>query len=183
MTTNRRYNGTRKAYLKVGTARPAFDGTLKNPDGPATEKAVGYLRNLGHERECGMSVEDFDTMLDVWVEAGIATAGFVSEQIGQYKEMPKRPVKETEPGYYAKDGQYYVVVLNKAGTHTYAKRLIVAEGKVSWEYEQGAVRALGALTPLTVEEAAKWGHLHGKCIICCRPRTDPASVKNGIGPT
>lgn len=177
MTTN----GTRKAYLKVGTTKPAFNGP-RNPEEPATERAIGYLRNLGHEREVGMSIEDFDIMLDVWIEAKITTAGFVSDQINEYKDRPKRPVKETEPGYYAKDGHYYAVVLNKAKTHTYAKELIVTEGKASWEYKPGAVRALGALTPLTIEEAAKWGHLHGHCIVCCRPLTDPASVTNGIGP-
>lgn len=156
---------------------------LSLPQMGATKKAIEFLRSLGHEREIGMTVEDFDVMIDIWIEAGICTVGFVSEQIEDYKSKPKRPVKETEPGYYVKDNQYYVVVMNKAGTRTYAKRLIPNGHRWSWEYEAGAVRTLGHLTPLSVEEAAKWGHLHGRCIICCRPLTDPESVKNGIGPT
>lgn len=165
---------------------PLSDGigtiTPTNPEGRATEKQIEYLRVLGHEREVGMTVEDFDIMLDVWIEAGICTKGFISEQITEYKDKPKRPKPVTAPGYYAKEGQYYVVVMNKAKTHTYAKRLVTSGTKVSWEYEPGAVGALGTLTPLSIEEAAAWGHLHGHCIICCRPLTDSKSVMNGIGP-
>jgi hypothetical protein len=175
-----------RPVLVLGKSTPAFgegNPIIKDLASPATEKQINYLRSLGHEREVGMTVEDFDVMLDVWIEAGICTKGFISEQIGAYKEFPKRAVKETEPGYYTKDGKYYVVVMNKAGTHTYAKELTaLPNGKVSWEYRPGAVKALGDLTPLSVEEAAKWGHLNGKCIVCCRPLTDPKSVTDGIGP-
>lgn len=171
--------------LRPGESRPAFNEAriIINTDNPATEKQINFLRLLGHEREIGMTVEDFDTMLSIWIDADLCTKGFVSERIGEYQNQPKRAVKETEPGYYTKDGKYYVVVLNKAKTHTYAKELIeFPNGKVSWEYKAGAVRQLGDLAPLSVEEAAKWGHLHGKCIICCRPLTDPKSVTDGIGP-
>jgi hypothetical protein len=171
----------------TGSSAPAFAPTaaaiVGNPDAPATDKQMGYLRSLGHEHAIGMTVEDFDIMLDVWRDAGLCTKGFVSEKIGEYKSFPKRPVKETEPGYYTKDGKYYVVVLNKAKTHSYAKELTTSPGgKWTWEYVPGAVRKLGDLEPLTLEEAAKWGHLNGKCIICMRPLTDPKSVTDGIGP-
>lgn len=167
-----------------GKTRPAFEGTITNPDTPATEKQIAFLRSLGSEREIGMTAEDFGTMLDIWISADLCTKGFISERIAEYQSAPKRAVKETEPGYYTKDGKYYVVVLNKAKTHTYAKELITfPNGKVSWEYKSGAVRQLGDLAPLSIEEAAKWGHLHGKCIVCCRPLTDPQSVEAGIGPT
>ena len=171
-----------RAKVAWDKGKIAFNGVIKNPDGKATDKAIEYLRNLGREREIGMSVEDFDVMLGIWLEADLCTAGFVSDQINEYKDKPKRPVKQVEPGYYTKDHQYYVVVLNKAGNATYAKRLVVSDGKASWEYEKGAVRTLGDLHPLSVTEAATWGHLHGKCIICCRPLTDAKSVMGGIGP-
>jgi hypothetical protein len=171
----------------TGASTPAFLPTAANiigdTDAPATEKQMGYLRVLGHEYDIGMTIEDFDIMLDVWRDAGLCTKGFVSTKIGEYKTFPKRAVKETEPGYYTKDGQYYVVVMNKAKSHTYAKQLTESPtGKVTWEYIPGAVRRLGDLEPLTLEEAAKWGHLSGKCIVCCRPLTDPKSVTDGIGP-
>jgi len=178
------YTAARPRYMRTSPVTPTGETpTVKNPTAPATEKAITFLRSLGHDRLCGMSVEDFDVMLDVWIEQGIATAGFVSDQINEYKNLPKRAVASTEPGYYTLDGKYYVVVKTKDGERTYAKELVTAaSGSVSWEYKKGAVRALGALTPLTVEEAAKWGHLHGRCIICCRPLTDAKSVTNGIGP-
>jgi Family of unknown function (DUF6011) len=172
-TTQPRLRARRAPVRKVWTG---------SSDGPASDAALAYFRVLGHERECGMTPEDFDTMLSIWREGGIATAGFISEQIDEYKALPKRPVKSVEPGYYVKDGNYYVVVKTKDGQRTYAKQLIPTATGMTWEYKKGAVAALGALTPLTVEEAAKWGHLHGRCIICCRPLTDPTSVKAGIGP-
>ena len=173
------YTAAHSRYRRTTTDHtPGNAPVVKNPTAPATEKAIGFLRSLGHDRQCGMSVEDFDVMLDIWIEAGITTAGFVSEQINDYKSMPKRAVKSVEPGYYTLDGQYYVVVKTKDGERTYAKRLV----GTSWEYEKGAVMSLSSLTPLSVEEASAWGHLHGKCIVCMRPLTDPKSVTNGIGP-
>lgn len=46
---------------------------------------------------------------------------------------------------------------------------------------QGSTARAG-LQPLTPEEAAKLGRLHGCCVICGRTLTDPTSVNAGIGP-
>lgn len=98
------------------------------------------------------------------------------------------PAPKADTGYYATDsGDYYVVVANKAGTSTYAKRLVLVAAvdgsqRPRWEYAPGVGRTLAGTHPLTVAEAARLGHLHGYCIICCRALTDPASVQAGIGP-
>lgn len=156
---------------------------IGNPDAPATEKQVEFLTSLGNTRDCGMSVEEFGFMLGAWKEAGVLTKGFVSEQIEAFKAYPKRATAAAAPGYYTLDGEHYVVVKTKDGARTYAKHLTKSEaGKFSWEYAPGLGAKMAHMTPLTLEEAAAWGHLHGICMICCRPLTDSKSVLNGIGP-
>jgi hypothetical protein len=92
-----------------------------------------------------------------------------------------------QPGYYLLDGKTpCVVVLSKAG-QPYAK-ILVAPAKDSskrarWDYERGAVFRLAGQTPLTVEQASEWGHLHGYCLCCGVPIDEPLSVKVGIGPS
>lgn len=181
MTRPRSYN-PRGRYTK---SRPAFTAqtAITNPDAPATEKQLDFLTSLGHQRDCGMSVEDFDAVFAVWDEAGVLTKGFVSARIEEYKALPKREVKSAQPGYYSLDGEFYVVVKTKDGARTYAKRLTKSEGgKFSWEYAPGLGAKMASMVPMTEAQAGEWGHLHGHCMICLRPLTDPSSVQNGIGP-
>lgn len=81
----------------------------------------------------------------------------------------------TEPGYYLHDETVYLVQSNKANTNIYAKRLVLPrEGsgqRARWEYASGAIRILDASEGLTVEDAARLGHLHGYCF-CCGKRLD-----------
>jgi hypothetical protein len=94
----------------------------------------------------------------------------------------------TAPGYYATESGDFVVVLKARNTdRTYAKVLTGHEhdgGRVtwSWKYAPGVARLLANSHPMTAAEAAQFGHLHGRCIKCLRPLTDPVSVTNGIGP-
>jgi hypothetical protein len=94
-----------------------------------------------------------------------------------------------KPGYYVtSDGRYLVVVENRRKTATYAKRLEVTKergrrAKARWVYAPGEGAEVAHMTPMTLTEAAKFGHLHGVCFVCTRALTDPASVKRGIGPT
>lgn len=92
--------------------------------------------------------------------------------------------RAAEPGYYVQDGTVFVVVANRAGTSTYAKRLTITSGRGHWQYAAGASRVLAAagMVPLTVAEAARLGKLHGVCVVCGRALVDPASVNAGIGP-
>jgi len=50
----------------------------------------------------------------------------------------------------------------------------------SFEYAAGALRDI--VRPLTLEEAAAFGHETGRCCVCARELTDPASIAAGIGP-
>lgn len=97
---------------------------------------------------------------------------------------PHADQPDAKPGYYITDSKdLYCVVENKAKTHTYAKKLIIQANRGKWVYAPGAAKVLANSSPLTVEEAARLGHLHGFCVICGAPLTTPKSVSAGIGPT
>jgi Family of unknown function (DUF6011) len=165
----------------------------RNLDAPATDKAIAFMLGLGGARDNGMEIEDFLEMVQAWRDGDVLTAGFVSDRIDEYRTLPFRPTSATkvEPGYYTLGAGYikefYVVVETKDKQRTYAKQLVKTEtlyGTIvwDWEYVRGAVSKLRGLTPLTLEEAAEWGRLHGQCIICQRALSDPESVQRGIGP-
>lgn len=103
-------------------------------------------------------------------------------------ECDKKDMPKAQPGYYiGQHGQYLHVVPNKKGDRTYAKVLDVQKkegqrAKAKWTYAPGEAALVAHLTPLSLEEATKFGHLNGVCIVCCRALTDPESVKAGIGP-
>lgn len=123
----------------------------------------------------------------------------ISVLIAARNAKPKPERKNAAPGYYvrqvpgdeATDGEpkdeFLVVVENRAKTNTYAKRLSVTKEngrtKARWEYVPGLGFKVADLTPMSLAQAARFGHLHGVCMVCCRALTDPESVKNGIGPT
>lgn len=94
--------------------------------------------------------------------------------------------KVTEPGYYSDGETTYLVVENQAGTRVYAKRLHLPApgqgGRAKWLYDGGAILRLTADQQLTIEEAARLGHLHGFCMVCGIRLDKPASVLAGIGP-
>jgi hypothetical protein len=89
------------------------------------------------------------------------------------------------PGYYAKDGEFICVVLNKAKSRRYAK-VLRFPGEVGvhakWEFTPGRIASLTEADRITLDDAKAFGHLHGFCIKCGKPLTDPTSVANGIGP-
>jgi hypothetical protein len=102
--------------------------------------------------------------------------------------MPRPKQAQAAPGYYITDGgEYVVVVLTKDKARTYAKRLVITERgekkRASWDYAPGVGASVAHMTPLTVEAAAAFGHMHGFCLICTKPLSDPASVQRGVGPT
>ena len=177
-----------------------MEGRVYVGNDPATEKQIEYLVKLMKDKTTEFHPADVDEIMEAWRESGILTRGFASEKIDEYKDLPWRsrtwaapasstaPASRAEPGYYTYDRKFYVVVENKAKTGTYAKVLTRSgvegdSGRWSWEYEKGTVRFLADLKPLTMEEAAAWGHLHGQCFKCLRPLTDPKSVALGMGPT
>ena len=175
----------------------------------ATDKQVAFAAKLLNEKELP---EGWDRA-DLVARIGEQDKRTISKTIDRLLALPKRAdgdaPAEATPGYYiVGEDEVYVVVENRAKTHTYAKQLIatpkhqlvptrwggLAEGSelvaddgtpiyhVRWDYAPGAGRRLAKSTPLTAKQAARLGHLYGHCIVCCRELTDPKSVEAGIGP-
>jgi hypothetical protein len=129
-----------------------------------------------------------------WVEAeagilsGSRAAGWTTTHAGECP-APKAPAKRAEAGYFVKaDGTMLVVVESRQNKgRTYAKRLVLGTSETGrktarWEYAPGEAALVADVTPMTLEDAAAFGHAHGFCFKCCKPLTDPASVIRGIGP-
>lgn len=161
---------------------------------PATAKQAWFVRKLIAERTASLAalpgaadnlLADFcaDKALDTRQASTLINAlmSLPTNSTPIRAKQLARPV--VDPGYYVTaDGVVYVVVENRAGTATYAKRMVVTDGRGSWEYAPGGTAALAGLAPLSVERAAELGHQHGVCMICGRGLTDPDSVRRGIGP-
>jgi hypothetical protein len=165
---------------------------------PASTKQTGYIDTLLGNREISDELAEHTRTV---VGDGVSVRQ-ASEIINWLMALPKRAeVPADRPsarvGYYVRTEQtgdtpdceaarvVYVVVLNKAETNTYAKRLVISSyGSARWEYAPrvGSQLAAEGLQPLTAEEAAELGHLHGVCVVCTRQLTDPSSVERGIGP-
>ncbi len=90
---------------------------------------------------------------------------------------PDAPTPEAGRTYAAADGTPIRVQAARGSGNLYAKVWNGAE----WEYRGRAGLALIA-RPLTADEAAKWGHRHGRCVFCSLPLTDARSVDVGYGP-
>lgn len=146
---------------------------------PATDKQVALIDRLLGERSSFTNEAQERFARD----SAATDARFASSLIDRLLAAPRRQaLPAAQPGYYIDGDTVYRVVANKAGTGTYAKRMEIEDGKGRWVYAPGAGSQLAAMSPLTVEEAARLGHEHGVCMVCGRELTNAASVQAGIGP-
>lgn len=156
---------------------------------PATEKQMAFIARLVKEVAdfSPLDIAQQDYLTQMKGQEQISKDG-ASYLISGLLRCDKKPRAMAQPGYYAKqDGTYLVVVTNRAGNATYAKRLDVTKedgrrAKARWVYAPGEGQEVAHMSPMTLAEAAKFGHLHGVCFVCCRALTDPESVQRGIGP-
>jgi Family of unknown function (DUF6011) len=148
---------------------------------PASEKQVAFVQKLTGERDAAALSEQLLESLADLQSGEYLTGGQASALIDALMAAPRKAKAEAKPGYYTLAGEVFVVVQNKA------KQMVIhltADDKKrgSWEYKPGLGAQLAKSVPLTVQEAARLGHLHGVCMICGAALTDPKSVTNGIGP-
>lgn len=100
------------------------------------------------------------------------------------KNAPTAEAKSAEDGYYVKGDTFVCVKWNRAHTGQYAT---VWNGE-SWEYDRSQSYRLvqevkaGKLSPMTPEDAKRFGDLYGTCFKCSRTLTDPESIAQGYGP-
>lgn len=148
-------------------------------------KQAAFLLDLADQRKLGLTREEMAQRIE-----GM-TADIAGKWITKALTMPRKVRASAQPGYYVLGegdaAEYLVVVANKAGTGTYAKKLEVRESDEgrktgSWVYAPGKGYAVAAMTPMTMDEAIAFSHLHGFCFRCGKALKDPKSVKASIGP-
>lgn len=153
-----------------------------NASAPATLKQVSYLTSLALGRDLSNSPR-LRAVFAAVSEGSVLTAGEASTMIDVLLKLPKlQKDAPAAPGYYLLEGSAYVVVIGKQNSRAYAKKLILSGNRGSWAYAPGMVFRLADARPLSVEEAAQLGKLHGCCFVCGKTLTDPKSVQAGIGP-
>jgi hypothetical protein len=139
-----------------------------NPTGPATAPQRSLLRALIREREIttiiipkAMTEEQASDLIDVAMEA---------------PRIRKPPVA---PGFYLFEGEVVKVVLNLAGTGSYAQSLEV-EGRAfksgRWRYTPGLISDLTPDHKLTLKVAVIFGHTYDICAICAKRLTTTAGI-------
>lgn len=151
----------------------------------ASTKQQSFVERLLNEKDLAGS--PYEGWTPNWDNATVKSTSAVIKYL---LTLPNKQNEEALPGYYvaADDGTMIVVVANRAGTHTYAKRLVLStheDGRktAAWEYAPGVGRTLAGLAPLTAQEAAEFGHLHGICVRCAKTLSDPVSALVGYGQT
>lgn len=183
-------------------------------------KQVTFLLNLADDRELGMTRDEMQARIDQGMTGATAKAWITKALTKPYK-----PKATAAPGYYilgeGDAAEYLVVVANKSGTGTYAKKLVITpkapiicqghydvdgnltycgagengtqclgddgqpaftNAKGAWVYAPGKGHAVAAMTPMTMDEALAFSHLHGFCFRCGKALKDPKSVKASVGP-
>lgn len=149
---------------------------------PPSEKQVAFLHTLTTPEKvaeilaAGYSRKTISPVIDKLV---------AERKIAQQAEWAAKP--KAQPGYYTLADKVYEVVPTKDGQRVYAMELVIytdAKGakRGRWEYRKGVANDLACIRPMSKEQAAKLGHLHGVCVICGATLTDPKSVEAGVGP-
>jgi hypothetical protein len=138
----------------------------------ASTKQRNFINQLMGERE----------LPEGFVLAEDLSSRQASDVIGQLINAPLKGAL-VPLGYYLLDDEVYKVVLNKAGTGRYANRqILIPDHACKWEYSAGAIYKLANATPITLAEAAQFGHEHGWCMVCGKKLTVTKSIERGIGP-
>lgn len=152
-----------------------------------TQKQFDFITSLCNRKDlAGLSAKQQEYVAQVQESEVFPTKEVASRMISQLldladKPQPKRPI--VEPGMYRLEGDVYKVQIAVHGSQRpYAKRLVVDEDSVHFEYAAGAVSRLSAEDRMTLEEAKEFGHLYGTCCVCGKTLTNESSIENGIGP-
>jgi hypothetical protein len=143
----------RTAQKRAARKAPAKKATAKRApasERPASDRQVNRIGTLLAERDTSkvdrLSGEGATHTDDL-------TSAAASAIIDALIAAPFQEGREPSPvGFYVRDRKMYQVVANKAGTSTYAKRLVVRAGRGAWEYDPEAGRAFGP-KPLTAKRA------------------------------
>lgn len=135
---------------------------------PMSENQARLLRNLVAERILTpATAAHLDSLRARYMagEATFAEAKAVITILMTAKRKQGDDGGQAEPGFYVQaDGTAIQVVMNRAGTNTYAKRWTGTR----WDYAPGVGKTLAGLEPMTGEVAARMGLASGRCIACAK---------------
>lgn len=170
----------------------------------ATEKQINFISTLAVERTNGavyvQTQLDAHGAVDLEDLSTKAASNIIGVLLGEPKikkvTAPSGLKKPYEPTlavgiYQTLEGTILRVYKGKNGSGMHlVKKVIPTAGGYEYQYVGSAYRVVKGesnlglvnIKPLTKEDASKWGHLTGACIVCGRHLDDPDSVDAGIGP-
>lgn len=145
---------------------------------PASDKQNALIARLAVEKDLGTDA-DFNLLVANSANLDVKAA---SDLIDTLFSLPKKAVLNTDgapisEGYFWVNGLVYKVQKSQTG-NLYTK--VFSEH--GYTYAPGGIRLIATATRLTLEQAAELGVKTGRCVICGKTLTDPASVEAGIGP-
>lgn len=163
---------------------------------PPTEKMVRYARNLARQRVDRLLGDDAAQRvanLEYGLERRTIDKFGVMELIDRLKDAPfDADDAGVKPGVYRKNGEVFVVKLNREKTRLYAKRLVESPARVldhdekivkaDFEYAPGALQTLRPEDQLTLEDAREYLVRYTHCMVCGRQLKAAKSVLDSIGP-
>lgn len=172
--------------------------TIREPGAPATDRQLDYIRAL----KDGRVIDDkWRARIERDLAAGLtklAASKIIDWLLKQERQAvsvslaPSAVPATTAPvaipgvGHYEHNGTLYAVVDRKRGRRTIRslrQLFLNPDGSWSWRAASVAWRTLVPVwQPLTLDQAAAFGHATGTCLVCARTLTDPESVARGIGP-
>ena len=177
-----------------------------SPQDRPTGRKVGYLLLLAGERMAptygSCAEERVETVHALVMERPLNRAQ-VGQMIDWYKVQPREPVESEASaddfdsdtlmqGVYELGDEVFVVQMNRARTHLYAKRAVEAPSdrlnlagepiKIRYEYAPGVVKRLRPEQQMSLERAQEFLLRFGQCIRCGRHLEVKASVERSLGP-
>jgi len=146
----------------------------------ATQRQFEMIKSLiaQHELSDALSAQVQDARTKAM--AGTLSVSAASDLI---TALMAAPMLSLEGMHKVNDTVYKVQRAVHGNGRVYAKQLtVLSTGEFQFEYAPGAIRFLTQDTRMSVEDAAAFGHLYGRCVQCGRTLTDEDSIARGIGP-
>ena len=166
---------------------------------PPSPKMERYLLNLARERvfePLGATAEARVKELERQLKTQELGKFDAMNLIDQLKAAPLDDTSDAgagvKPGVYQRNGEVFVVKLNREGTRRYAKRLVEIRAqrlnedgdrvRIEFEYSPGALQTLLPEDQMSLEDARPLLLRYGRCIACGRLLKAAASVERSVGP-
>lgn len=176
-----------RSCYDAGRAAPALNEGHASGEPMATEKQVGYIRDMTERKVMPEATRE---LLRETLVKGITfeKASKIIPHLKKFAWAPKEPKERAADGMYWMPGHgIYRVQTAPNSDFRVAKKLVVTDlgnGKKKGRFERQdhMVYKLKPEHRMTEEEAAKYGALYGFCIVCGRTLTHEDSIAAGIGP-